>query len=89
MPGEVGHTLRARCGKAVDPGSTNYRSNTVFVKDLIAKLEEYNPEAEVQAMAHNHHEPFSLSYGYSDGITKETCEKVFIDVDALNQYEEG
>ena len=61
----------------------------MLVKNLIAKLEEFNPEAEVSACAHNHNEPFSLSYGYSDGTTKETCEKVFIDLDELNQYEEG
>lgn len=60
------------------------------VKDLIAKLGEYNPEAEMGVIVHNQREEFTLSYGGrtdGEGTTKETTTGVGIYVDRLNQGE--
>lgn len=54
------------------------------VKELIEKLSEYNPEAEVKAVAHNYCHEFSISYGSSDGITKNNCDMVGFYINKLN-----
>jgi hypothetical protein len=62
------------------------------LKDLIEQLRQYNQEAEVSVIAHNQREDFSLVFGSSEGVTKETCENVSFYVDKLNgddeEYEE-
>lgn len=53
------------------------------VKDLIERLEEYNPDAEIRVVAHCLPHDFSLAYGSSEGVTKETAESVSLYVDSL------
>lgn len=57
------------------------------VKELIEKLEQYNPDADMDAVANNKGWPFSLAYGDKEGCTKENCETVSIWVDDTNQSE--
>ena len=53
------------------------------VKELIARLKEYNQEARVNVIAHNVSHNFSLTYGVGDGGTKEKCFEVSFYVDKL------
>ena len=57
------------------------------VKELMQKLREYNGEAEVTVVAHCRDYKFSLSYGDSDGVKKDSCESVSFYVDELNSNE--
>lgn len=57
------------------------------VKELIQKLQEYNQEAEIYVIAHNKGYQFSITYGGSDGVTKETCESVSFYIDDLSSAE--
>ena len=57
------------------------------LKELIEKLEPYNPEADVCVMANNRDYPFTLAYGSSEGVTPETASNVSFCVDELNTYE--
>jgi len=59
------------------------------VREVIEELGKYNPEADVGVLAMNRSHDFSLSCGGSDGCTKENCDNVFFDVDALNQSEKA
>lgn len=60
-------------------------------KDLIKELENFNPEAEVGVIAHCKSFPFSLSWGSSEGVTKETCDSISMYVDELctNETQSG
>ena len=53
------------------------------VKDLIADLSEYNPEAEINVVAHCRDFKFSLSYGSSEMCNKKNCETVSVYADEL------
>ena len=53
------------------------------LKDLIKELQEYNPEAETNVVAHCKAYEFSLSSGGSDGSNKSNCEDVSFYVDEL------
>ncbi len=55
--------------------------------ELIGRLTEYNPQAEVEVIAHNHSIPFSLCHGGGDGCTKQNCDTVSFYVDELNTNE--
>lgn len=57
------------------------------VRELIIKLLDYNLDAEIAPRANNKKQPFSISWGCSDGGKKSTCHTVFIDCDDLNKYE--
>lgn len=57
------------------------------VKELIQKLQEYNPDALVDIVVHNRSQEFSICFGSSDGVTKEYCDSVSFYVDALCQNE--
>ena len=57
------------------------------VSQLIEKLGEYNPEADVDVIAMNKRQDFSLTYGDCEGATKEGCTVVSFYVDELNQSE--
>jgi len=60
----------------------------VKVKDVIAKLKEYNPEAETFVVVHDHVEQFSVTYGGGgEGETKADCKEVHFSVDRLCQSE--
>ena len=62
------------------------------VKELITKLLDYNMNAEISVVAHCKQEGFTLSYGSSEGVTKENCDTVSIYVDRLctnERTEEG
>ncbi len=56
----------------------------MLVKELIAKLFEYNQEANVKVTVHDEMCDFSISYGTSEGCTKETADVVDFCVDKLN-----
>jgi len=53
------------------------------VKDLTVRLQKYNPEAEMNVIAHNKKYPFSLCFGGGDGGTIETADFVGFCVDSL------
>ena len=57
------------------------------VKDLIEKLKEYNPEAEICVIVRNRNEQFSITYGTSEGGTKSNCAQVSFYIDRLCQNE--
>lgn len=48
------------------------------VKELINELQKYNPEAQI-TVGDNFYNGISISYGYSDGCTKENCQFVCFD----------
>lgn len=53
------------------------------VKEIIEKLEKYNPEAEVDIVDRTKPEPFSmgiesLGFGGSDDCSMKNCKKVYI-----------
>ena len=55
----------------------------MIVKELITKLLDYNMNAEISVVAHCRKEEFTLSYGSSEGATKENCDTVSLYVDRL------
>lgn len=57
------------------------------VQDLIDNLSQYNPTAKIVAVVNHTPQPFELTYGSSEGVTKETCETVGIYVEQLNKRE--
>ena len=57
------------------------------VKEMIKKLEQYNPDAEMAVVANNKNQKFSIAFGSSEGCTKENCSSVSIMLDELNRYE--
>ncbi|HDY66225.1 MAG TPA: hypothetical protein ENH85_00385 [Candidatus Scalindua sp.] len=60
------------------------------VEQLIAKLHNYNPKAEVNVIVHNQIEDFTISFGGgSEGETKETCKEVSFYVDRLCQSDDA
>jgi hypothetical protein len=58
------------------------------VKELIEKLQNYNPEAKVDIIVNNMQYDFSLAYGGSDGSTKKTAISVDFCVDKLCKNEQ-
>lgn len=61
----------------------------VTVKQLIEALQEYNPEAEVNVVAHNTVYDFSLSYSGEEGVNKHSADEVSFYVDQLNSQDES
>ena len=57
------------------------------VKALIEVLKLYNPEAEVDVIAMNKSQVFTLSWGGSEGVSKANCDSVSFYVDSLNKSE--
>lgn len=57
------------------------------LRDLMVQLQQYNQEADIAVIVHNKREEFSICFGNSEGITKETCENVGFYVDELNGHE--
>lgn len=59
------------------------------VKELIDKLQEFNPEAEVFLVAHDADQEFSICWGGNDGegITRQHTSSVSFYVDELCQSE--
>lgn len=53
------------------------------VKELLEKLGEFNPKADVEVVAFCRRYAFSLSWGISEGVTKKTAESVSFYVDEL------
>ena len=53
------------------------------VKELIEKLNTYNPEATVDVVAHNKGFPFSICCGGGDGVRREDAPEVSFYVDDL------
>ena len=58
------------------------------LKNLMEQLRGYNQEAEVSVVVDNQSENFSLAFGNSEGVTKETCETISFYVDGLNDDEQ-
>lgn len=46
------------------------------IKEIIAKLSEYNPEAEFNIVVDGFSRPFTICFGSSEGVTKTNCEDV-------------
>ena len=46
------------------------------LRDLMQQLGLYNQDADVAVVVHNRRESFSISFGDSEGVTKETCNTV-------------
>jgi len=57
------------------------------VKELIKKLQMFNPKAKTNVVVHNSVEEYSITYGNAEGITKGNCEEVSFYVDRLCQDE--
>jgi hypothetical protein len=53
------------------------------VKELIEKLNRFNPEAETSVIVNNQPELYSITFGGPEGSTKENCEDVNFYVDHL------
>lgn len=50
------------------------------VKELIEKLNTYNPDATIGVVVNGYSKAFEICYGYSEGCTKEDCECVSLSV---------
>ncbi|MDC7248637.1 MAG: hypothetical protein PQJ49_01805 [Sphaerochaetaceae bacterium] len=57
------------------------------VQDLIDELVKYNPDAKVKVITNHQPHNFELTFGSSEGVTKETCEVVGIYVEQTNKTE--
>ena len=57
------------------------------LKELMSLLEDFNPEAEVDVVAHYMPQKFSLAWGSAEGSTKQNCDEVHFYVDELCQDE--
>ena len=57
--------------------------------ELLDKLGDYSLQAEVAVIVHNKSEKFTLTYGDSEGVLKEDCERVSFYVDRLCQNEQA
>lgn len=53
------------------------------VKHLIKELLEYNLDAEISVVAHCKKEEFTITYGNSEGCTKQNCDSVSFYLDRL------
>ena len=56
-------------------------------RELIKKLQKFCLDAEIGVIVHSCKEPFSISWGKSEGETKEACKNVYFYVDRLCQKE--
>ena len=59
------------------------------VRELIKELLDYNPEATVQVIVYNYVEEFDITYGSSDGCTKENCDNVSLFVSGSKEQTKG
>jgi len=58
------------------------------VKELIQKLSEYNSDAEMSVIVHNHKEEFSITFGGgSEGESKQNCKEVSFYLNKLCESE--
>ena len=55
------------------------------VKELIRKLVEYNQEADIRIIVNNSPRPFEISFGSSEGVTKEDCDNVSFLIDCKQE----
>ena len=46
------------------------------VKEIINKLSEYNPEAEINVVVDGYVKPYTICFGGAEGVTKANCEAV-------------
>lgn len=51
--------------------------------ELIKELKRYNKDAKVNIIVHNKAEDFTITFGYSDGVTPRTCAEISFYVDRL------
>ena len=54
------------------------------IKEIINKLSEYNPEAEINVVVDGYARPFTICFGGSEGVTKTNCETVDLMVGNIN-----
>lgn len=59
------------------------------VKELIEKLKEFNPKADIDIIIDNMGYPFEIWYGTSEGVTKQNCESVSFARPDENKENEG
>jgi hypothetical protein len=57
------------------------------VKEFITFLQEYNPEAEVNIIAFNRNQNFTICFGNREGETKLSCLTVSLYLDSLCKSE--
>lgn len=55
------------------------------VKEIIDKLSEYNLGAEINVVVDGFDRPFTICFGYSEGVTKTNCETVDLVVDSIEE----
>jgi hypothetical protein len=55
------------------------------VKELIKKLNEYNPEANFYVIVNSYPKDFEICFGTSEGCTKENCDSVDIMVNCESE----
>ena len=53
------------------------------VKEIIDKLSKYNLDAEINVVVNGFDRPFTICFGYSEGVTKTNCETVDLMVDYI------
>ena len=57
------------------------------VQELVEKLYEYNPDADVYATINGEPFQFQIYYGTSEGVTKQSCEDVVFSLDKFDTPE--
>ena len=55
------------------------------VKEIINKLSEYNPEAEINVVVDGYEKPYTICFGGAEGVTKANCEAVDLIVDDISE----
>ena len=58
---------------------------SLTVKELIKILLDYNMDAPITAIVNNRHYNFTMTFGGSEGVSKETAEEVAFYIDELNK----
>ena len=55
------------------------------VKELIEKLNTYNPDANIDVVVNGYPKEFEICYGCAEGCTKENCECVSLHVNTCEE----
>ena len=55
------------------------------VKEIINKLSEYNPEAEINVVVGGYVKPYTICFGGAEGVTKINCDAVDLMVDDISE----
>lgn len=55
------------------------------VREMVAKLNEFNPDADLQVVVRSQPQQYEVTYGDSEGSTKMNCETVSLMVDTPSE----